>query len=79
VSDDLGLTNTRPRMSADEKSALLRQLLRVPELFDLAKDRLEVKHFDPEQEADLRVAWAAAVSAAKKYGQGRLPADPVAA
>jgi hypothetical protein len=70
---------TRPRLAKDEKDNLLRHLLRVPELFQAARDRLTAYHFDARAEADLRLVWLAATASAREYGHGSLPADPLTA
>jgi hypothetical protein len=73
------LLRTRPRMTRNEKQIMLRLIVRVPELFNLASTRLRADHFDPSGEAELRWVWLAALAATRKYCPGRLPTDPALA
>lgn len=66
--------NTSPRLGLSEVEALVRNLVHIPELFDLARERIRLEMFDRPGEEELSLIWSACLETARMYNN-RLPAD----
>lgn len=66
----------RPRLGRSQRESMLRHVLRLPELFEMAFARLEPSHLGATGDGDLSALWSAARQAAGRYGSGALPSDP---
>lgn len=64
--------DVQQRLNDDNKMYMLQGLLRLPEMFELAKGELKPEHFDQRTEIALGILWRAALKVAEK-NQGRLP------
>ena len=65
-------------VSRDQREFLFANLLRDPELFDLAENKLLPEHLDLGTELPLMILWGAARNIAKANGSGFL-SDPTQA
>lgn len=63
-------------LASDEKENLLVCMLRLPEVFAAAKEKITVDHFDPGAELPYRVMWMGALQLVKDLGEHVLFGNP---